>query len=103
MVARTYCAVRREVALWQRKQKRKQIGPLRTKLVTKQTRLRYNRAVNRFVDFCSDMQVEVPSEFESLDGLVVELLEHLWETGASQTFASNTVAGLQHFRPRLKR
>ena len=99
----SYRLVRRTVALWQRRKKRQQIGPLRTKLVTKQTRLRYNVAVNRFVDFCKDMRIEVPSDFEELDTLVVDCLEHMWEMGASQTDASNVVAGLQFFRPRLKR
>ena len=99
----SYRLVRRTVALWQRRKKRQQIGPLRTKLVTKQTRLRYNVAVNRFVDFCKDMRIEVPTVFEELDTLVVDCLEHMWEMGASQTDASNVVAGLQFFRPRLKR
>ena len=56
----------------------------------------------QFLSFLNAEGLEVPRKHEFLDDLVAEYLEHLWSTGAGRALASDTVASLQDFDPKLK-
>ena len=86
-----------------RRERRKRIGNLVDKLVTSKTRKRYNLAVNLFCEFCLVENGSVPTEPELVDAVACAFIEALWEDGDPMSLANNLVAGLQHYRPRLRK
>ena len=81
---------------------RKQLGSLKNLTVQPSTRRRYDAARRKFLFLLNAEGLEVPTKREFLDDLVADYLEHLWSTGAGRAPASDTVASLQDFDPKLK-
>ena len=81
---------------------RKTLGSLKQLTVQPKTRERYTKARLKFYAFLKLNGLKLPSQRESLDGILAEYIEHLWETGEGRGLASDTVAGLQDLDPKLK-
>ena len=81
---------------------RQRIGTLRQLTVQPNTRTRYTKAVDKFLAFLKSEGLVLPRSRDSLDGLVCEFLEHLWITGESRAVASDCLAGLQDYDPKLR-
>ena len=45
----------------------------------------------------------MPSQFEEVDRISSEYIEHLWQEGDSKYFAQDTLSALQHYEPQLRR
>ena len=86
----------------ERAQKRQALGTLKQLTVQPSTRHRYEKAVDNFLLFLKNNNLSLPSERDLLDPLVCDYLEHLWSSGAGRALASDTVAGLQDFHPKLR-
>ena len=86
----------------ERSKVRKKLGTLKQLTVQPKTRIRYDNARRKFYRFLKDNQISLPRQREKLDGLVAEYVEFLWESGEGRGLASDTVASLQDFDPRLK-
>ena len=61
-----------------RAQDRQKLGSLKQLTVQPSTRLRYEKALNRFLSFLKAEGLSLPSRREQLDTLVMEYIEHLW-------------------------
>ena len=81
---------------------RKSLGTLKSLTVQPKTRARYEKARKGFYDFLHKENLEIPANRDALDGLLAEYLETLWSSGEGRGLASDTLAGLQDFDPRLK-
>ena len=81
---------------------RKQLGSLRSLTVQPATKKRYNLAVDKFLQFLRNENLELPRERVKLDLFTAEYLEYLWSHGEGRALASDTIAGLQDADPRLK-
>ena len=86
----------------ERIEQRRQLGTLRSLTVQPATRKRYDKALDRFLQFLRFEGLTLPKRKELLDGLASEYLEHLWATGEGRALASDTLAALQNFEPHLK-
>lgn len=86
----------------ERAKQRKTLGTLRQLTVQPSTRVRYDKAVNLFLQFLKDNQLVLPRVREHLDSLVCDYLEHLWASGSGRALASDTLAGLQDFDVKLR-
>ena len=86
----------------ERKNLRKQLGSLQSLTVQPATKKRYKAAVDKFLIFLHNENLELPRERHRLDGLTSEYLEFLWRNGEGRALASDTMAGLQDMDPRLK-
>lgn len=85
-----------------RAKQRKTLGTLRQLTVQPSTRVRYDKAVNLFLQFLKDNGKSLPRVRDHLDGIVCDYLEHLWASGCGRALASDTLAGLQDFDVKLK-
>jgi len=81
---------------------RKQLGSLQSLTVQPATKKRYNAAIDKFLVFLKGENLVLPRQRGQLDQLTCEYLEHLWSQGEGRALASDTIAGLQDFDPRLK-
>ena len=81
---------------------RQTLGTLRPLTVQPATKQRYNRAVDRFLNFLQSNLLELPKQRQFLDGLVCDYLEHLWASGEGRALASDTVAGLQDLDNKIR-
>jgi hypothetical protein len=81
---------------------RKDIGTLKSLTVQPPTRKRYDDARKRFYFFLKKEGIEIPKKREQFDLILAEYLEFLWANGEGRGLASDTVASLQDFDPRLK-
>ena len=81
---------------------RKTLGTLKQLTVQPKTRARYENARNKFYQFLRQNNLQLPRQRDQLDPLVAEYIEHLWASGEGRGLASDTVASLQDFDPRLK-
>eukprot|EP00435_Cladocopium_sp_Y103_P061539 s868_g23.t1 len=59
---------------------------------------RYTKSVALFLAFAQDFQYKV-TEWDMLDEVVSEWLEHLFHDGYHKSLASDGLAGIQHFLP----
>lgn len=80
----------------------KTLGPLRNLTVQPKTKERYEKARQGFYAFLRMSNLALPRQREALDSLLSEYLEHLWSTGEGRGLASDTLAGLQDFDPKLR-
>ena len=85
-----------------RAQQRRALGTLRQLTVQPATRIRYDRALNSFLQFLRDNNLQLPRQRERIDALAAEYLEHLWFTGGGRGLASDTLAALQDQDQRLR-
>lgn len=86
----------------ERKKARKDMGSLQSLTVQPATKKRYNQAVDRFLQFLNREGLALPTARSKLDVLTAEYLEFLWQEGEGRALASDTLAGLQDWDPRLK-
>ena len=85
-----------------RKQYRQGLGKLRGLTVQPKTKQRYNEGLNRFFDFLHRENLSLPHRRELMDDLVSDYLEFLWAEGEGRASASNFMAALQDYDPKLK-
>ena len=85
-----------------RKETRQRLGTLQDLTVQPATKVRYTRAIDAFLAFLRNNDLQLPKQRNLLDPLVCEYLEHLWAEGYGRALASDTVAGLQDSDIRLK-
>ena len=81
---------------------RKSLGTLKSLTVQPTTRKRYDAALRHFYDYLARESLTLPKQRDHIDPLVSDYLEELWATGESRAEASNFLAGLQDFDPKLK-
>lgn len=55
-----------------------------------------------FFGFLRREELVLPTKRDELDPIVSDFLEHLWASGEGRSVASNVLAGLQDFDPKLK-
>lgn len=85
-----------------RKKVRSTIGPLSTLTVQPRTRLRYDKAIEKFFKYLTDHQLQLPKQRIKMDGLLSDYLEYIWMEGEGRSLASDTLAALQDKEPHLK-
>ena len=81
---------------------RKKLGSLKSLTVQPKTRKRYDAALENFYAYLRREQLVLPKQREHMDPLVSDYVEELWATGESRAEASNFLAALQDFDPKLK-
>ena len=81
---------------------RKNLGSLKSLTVQPRTKQRYNEALGHFFAYLKEENLTLPKKRDAIDPLVSDYVEHLWSSGASRAEASNFLAGLQDFDPKLK-
>ena len=86
----------------ERQQVRKQMGSLKSLTIQPRTRVRYDRAKDKFYAFLDANHLEVPRQKTAMDGILCEYLEYLWSTGEGRGLASDTLASLQDTMPSLR-
>ena len=59
---------------------------------------RYDRAVQAFLTYAKDFNLQV-KEWDQLDEVASEWLEHIFHDGQHKSLASDGLAGIQHFIP----
>ena len=85
-----------------RANERQRLGSLRQLTVQPSTRARYQKALDRFLAFLREENLELPSRRDHLDPLVMEYVEHLWVTGEGRGLAADTLASLQDFDAKIR-
>ena len=86
-----------------RKARRQQLGKLKHLVVQPQTKVRYEFAMKKFLDFLKWNKMRLPSKHEEVDQMVSLFVEELWEEGDSRYLAQDVLSALQHVEPQLKR
>ena len=86
----------------ERVKERKRIGKLGNNMVKEPTLVRYQKALVNFLTWVFQQCVSVPKEMWDMDPVLGEYIEHLWEEGDGISFGNDTLAGLLHYRPKLK-
>ena len=81
---------------------RRRLGSLQSLTVQPATKRRYDKAMDKFLDFLKFEGLELPKQRAKMDGLVADYVEHLWSSGEGRALASDTVAALQNLEPHLK-
>jgi hypothetical protein len=85
-----------------RKKLREKLGSLKSLTVQPKTRARYASGLQQFFDYLKLEGIELPTKRDHMDPLVGDYLEHLWADGEGRATASNFLAALQDFDPKLK-
>ena len=81
---------------------RKNLGSLKSLTVQPKTKARYQAALDNFFTYLRGEGLTLPKKRDHMDSLVSDYVEHLWAAGDSRSEASNFLAGLQDFDPKLK-
>ncbi len=85
-----------------RAKQRRKLGTLQQLTVQPATRRRYEAAIDDFLRFLQANSLTLPKNRDLLDPIVCDYVEHLWSTGCGRAKASDTLAGLQDFDPKIK-
>ena len=85
-----------------RAKQRRTLGTLKALTVQPSTRQRYNKAIDHFLSFLKTNNLQLPHQRSLLDPIVCDYLEHLWSSGAGRAQASDCLAGLQDFDPKIR-
>eukprot|EP00438_Fugacium_kawagutii_P029680 Skav211484 [mRNA] locus=scaffold2188:226124:230616:- [translate_table: standard] len=85
-----------------RKKVRATLGTLSSLTVQPRTRVRYDRALQRFFSYLAEHKLTLPKQRSLLDGIVSDYLESMWAEGEGRSLASDTLAALQDREPYLK-
>ena len=85
-----------------RKQLRATLGSLKSLTVQPQTRIRYKEGLDRFFNYLRTEGLVLPKKRDAMDDLVGDYLEFLWSEGEGREVASNFLAALQDFDPKLR-
>ena len=86
----------------QRKQLRKGLGSLKSLTVQPLTKQRYKEGLDRFFQYLATEHLSLPRQRDLMDPLVSDYLEFLWSEGEGRATASNFLAALQDFDPKLR-
>ena len=86
-----------------RQSERQSLGQLRTLIVNPSTVVRYEKSVKAFLRWLHTENKGWPRNFGVLDLLASEFVDFLWSDGEGKAFASNFVAGIQHFQPSARK
>lgn len=86
----------------ERIEKRQRLGSLKSLTVQPSTRVRYERALEKFFTFLKDHKLQLPTQKFLLDGITSDYIEHLWATGEGRALASDTLAALQDAQPQVR-
>ena len=81
---------------------RKNMGTLKSLTVQTTTKERYSKGLQSFFDFLKQEELELPRKKDDMDALVSDYLEYLWAQGEGRAMASNFMAALQDYMPKLK-
>lgn len=81
---------------------RKTMGTLKSLTVQTTTKERYSKGLRSFFDFLKQEELELPQKKDDMDSLVSDYLEYLWAQGEGRAMASNFMAALQDYMPKLK-
>ncbi len=81
---------------------RKHLGKLSQLTVQASTRKRYNNALSEFSSFLQKRNLDLPSRKDTLDRMVSDYVEFLWEGGYGRALASDTLAAIQDQQPSTK-
>ena len=79
------------------------VGPLRDSLIQPTTRVRYRAAVDRYLSFLGQLQLPSPPSMPQLDGSLCQFIEYLWKQGDAKAIANDSLSGLAHFLPAVRR
>ena len=85
-----------------RKAERKKLGSLKSLTVLPKTRQKYQKGLEDFFAFLRYEGLRLPRKRDHMDDLVADYLEHLWSEGEGRASASNCLAALQDFDPKLR-
>ena len=66
------------------------------------TKARYKQGLQNFFDFLKHEGLDLPRKKDDMDALVSDYLEYLWSQGEGRATASNFMAALQDYMPKLK-
>ena len=86
-----------------RQKRRQELGALKDLVIKPSTVDRYTKAFKRFVEYLKEQRQTLSSSKEGLDSQIQEYIEWLWEEGESISLAADTLSGVQHFQPSMKR
>ena len=86
----------------ERQKVRKKLGSLKSLTIQPRTRVRYDKAKDKFYDFLSQNGLQIPRAKWQMDNLLCEYLEFLWSSGEGRGLASDTLASLQDTNPGLR-
>ena len=88
----------------ERQQRRAAAGTLRSLLQLQPSTLkRYKHAVATFFDYLAEARMPLPTSPLETDEVLAEFLEEAWAEGQPRALVGDTLSGLQHFIPSLKR
>ena len=87
----------------ERAKERRKLGRLESQLVQPKTKARYQECFTSLCLFLREREDFVVSDWGQFDQRVASYLEELWESGASKSEASYSLAALQFHRPEAKR
>ena len=82
-----------------RRRHRRQVGPLRDRLVAPRTLRRYRTAVAAFLRFCVFEFCRLPRGQQQLDQWLCLYIEKLWQDGDGKSGAADARCALAHFMP----
>ena len=75
---------------------------MRNQAVSQHTENRYKEAYDDFRRFHQLLPCVAMLTFEIFDEMVGEIIEELWQSGATKSSANYTLAAIQYFRPQTK-
>ena len=81
---------------------RQKLGTLKQLTVQPSTRVRYEKALGKFLGFLKAEGLELPRRREHLDPLAMEYIEHLWISGEGRGLAADTLASLQDYDAKIR-
>ena len=64
---------------------------------------RYRRQIRRFFDYLHDNGFELPQDLETLDDLVSDYIDHIYQDDYPINFGNDLVSGLKRLYPRCRR
>lgn len=85
-----------------RRERRQQLGSLKSLVIRPTTIARYEKAFRAFLQFLSNQKLSLASTRQKLDNQFCDYLNWLWEDGESLSLAGDTLSAIQHFQPSCK-
>ena len=85
-----------------RKQLRKSLGTLKSLTVQPRTKVRYAEGLEEFFTYLEKAGLVLPTKRQEMDAVVGDYLEFLWGEGEGRAKASNFLAAIQDFDPKLR-
>ena len=86
-----------------RQAQRRHLGPLRNLVIKESTYKRYMAAVAGFFTWLALSNLILPTRTPQVDVTLALYIETLWEEGETRGKAGDTISGLQHRIPKLKK